>query len=165
MKTRGRIFGFLGLVAVGALLFARWAERPHEVKAPVVAGADEASLPAPYREGSTYRPAVAAQHPPRVEIEHQAAPVVNGLLQIGPVKHGPATRPAPTSGAVTAASWATSYSAAMCDCRTRACAVELQGHFIRNMGGVQFDQDRDGAAYQDAMSHALDCYFALPEGT
>jgi hypothetical protein len=164
MKTRGWLYGFLGVAAVGALLFARWAERPHGGTAPVVAaGADEA--PAPYRERSTYRPAVLAQPPARVEIEHRSAPVINGLLQMGPVKHGPAARPAPTSGAVTAASWATSYGAAMCDCRTRACAVDLQGRFIRSMGGVQFDQERDATAYQEAMSHALDCYFALPEGT
>ena len=110
-------------------------------------------------------PRAAADFPARQPHERHDAPVVNGVVQIGPVKRAkakPNTTPVPQRSG---ASWATSYAAAMCDCRTRACAAGLQGEFIRAMGGVDYDEARDGAVYDEAIKRAVSCYGALPEGS
>jgi hypothetical protein len=171
MTTRGWLL--LGAVAAGALVFALWAERGDgkrtrpaavAVDAPARPGLP-ASAPAPDRDRALFAETI-ARFPGRGERERHDAPVAGGVVRIGPRVGGKgAPAAAPAVNRQSAAVWVSSYAVAMCDCRTRACAADLQGRFIHAMGGVEYDEARDSVTYHDAVKKAVDCYFALPEGT
>jgi hypothetical protein len=167
-----RTWALLGAAAVGAVVFSIWAGRPHGRKPAVVAGAVEATAEVAYQPRTSFPDEAreesqpAPRWPARAEVEHRQAEVVNGVLQLGPVRHAlPQQPPPPREIAKSAVTWANDYSIAMCECRTRACASGLQGRFIRSMAGVAYDEQRDAAGYRQAMDRALQCYFSLPEGS
>jgi hypothetical protein len=170
MKTRSWIL--LGAAAVGAVTLSLVAEhgdgkraRPETAAAPTTEAPYRARAPGPTREQPT-REAVAAARAGRDEArEHRTAPVVNGVVQIGPKLGGKNAAPPPATLRQAATSWATSYAVAMCSCHTRSCAADLQGGFVRSIGGIDYDSARDGEAYQTAIKRAVDCYLAMPEGT
>ena len=159
----------LGAALAGTGLFAHWAGRPHPRAVAVERAEPEA--PVPYRERASapaaerLAPPARAAWPARPEGEHRSADVVDGVLQIGPIRRGPPPQPRPPEPAKTAATWATDYSVAMCECQSRACAKDLQGRFIRALGAVEYDEQRDAVAYREAVNQAIECYLRLPEDT
>jgi hypothetical protein len=64
----------------------------------------------------------------------------------------------------TATIWIDNYRDAMCGCSTRSCARDLQAGFLQQLGGMVYDDERDGPSFSEASRAALRCYAALPEG-
>jgi hypothetical protein len=164
--TRGRWLLLAALVAVvvtfGLRAHHQGEAPPVVAEAPPEAAAPEAAAPeaaAPYTRRSF--PAQGGQ------VEEPREPPVPATVPPGAYvpKHtglrgGQKPPPPPTHQ--TAATWATSYAAAMCACVTRQCTRDLQGHFIHELGGVEYDEGRDGTTYTLAVNKASDCYNALP---
>ena len=175
MKTRHWIM--LGAAAAAAFAFSTLAERGHRKPArtetevatkaaPVPGPRALAEAPAATREAPRFED-VTAGFPARDEKrEHRDAPVIDGVVHIGPPQIWAGAPPPPPPPApapvVSNASWATSYAVAMCECRTRACAADLQGRFIHQMGAAEYDESRDGEATREALHKAVTCYMALP---
>jgi hypothetical protein len=160
-----RTWILLGAAAVGAVAFSLWADHGDGKRVRPKAADAEAlptRAPAPERARPSFDEAVALM-PAREAHEQRSAPVVNGVVQIGPRALGPGAASPPAADHQSGGAWATSYAVAMCDCRTRACAADLQGRFIHAMGGIEYDAERDLATYEAAMKRAVDCYVALPE--
>ena len=55
------------------------------------------------------------------------------------------------------------YRAAVCACSSRACVRGLQSSFMRRLGSVQYNPQRDGGSYAAASREATACYARLPE--
>jgi hypothetical protein len=179
MKTRTWIL--LGAALAAAIAFSTLAERGHrrsaraeaevaEEAAPVTASGPSSIAPSPSAREELKLDGVVAGFPARNENrDHRDAPVVNGVVRIGPPQiwkgATPPPPPPPTATAQTNTSWATSYAVAMCECRTRACAADLQGRFIHQMGAAEFDESRDGESTREALHKAVTCYAALPVDT
>jgi hypothetical protein len=173
MKTRTWILLGAGLAA--AIAFSNLAGRRGHKHAPVeVAEVEEAApVPGPSRMHPSapepkYEDLVAADPKRNENREHRDAPVIDGVVHIGPPQIWAGAvepPPPPPATAQTNTAWALSYAAAMCECHTRACAAELQGRFIKEMGAAEFDESRDGQASREAMQKAVSCYTALPADT
>jgi hypothetical protein len=122
---------------------------------------DRAPAAAPYRERLYPLARAAAPAPEEAPLAEPTADVAPPPRQIpgADIKVWGDAPPAPRQ---TASGWIASYREAVCGCATRACVRALQPRFVQAIGGTDYDEERDGAAYAAASREAIKCYASLP---